>query len=628
MRTYIKLIILLLLVATVSSCNFLDIVPDERPTEDDAFKDPQAARRFLYSCYSYLPNHRHASASLDLFTGDDVISAFEHATFAQFPRGNYNATSPVISYWNTLFSGLRQCYILKNNIANVPGIEANVIKDYNAQADFLIAYYHLLLIRCYGPTILIKEESDINTNPEDFLARSPLDECVQFVVDKFDESAAGLPSRRTGEEYGLATSVAAKALKARMLLYAASPLFNGETPASIKALANPDGSLLFPQSKDAQKWQELKTATQEAIAVADAAGYSLYKNTGYGENGYPADETQRTLRYNLIEPANSEILWADARNEGYYGLQNKCRPYVSAASWNGLGPAFAMLDRFYTENGLPIDEDPAYSYAGRFNVVTVTEADKDKARPGDKTLAYNLRREPRFYAWVSFQGGYYEVMSAASGGAYRDDSNFTETSTGGVTYSHMVTSFLQNDNCGRGNRTNNYAPSGYLNKKGCDPSFKTKSAGSSPDEYPWSVIRLADLYLMLAEASVETNDLNTAKTYLDKVRVRAGIPTVETSWSGVASLDQSKLRQIVRQERQVELYLENQNFWDMRRWLLAENYFNKKQVGINTLANTVAASATPTEIEFPRAFAVRNYLLPIPIKDVNTNTNLVQNPGY
>lgn len=99
------------------------------------------------------------------------------------------------------------------------------------------------------------------------------------------------------------------------------------------------------------------------------------------------------------------------------------------------------------------------------------------------------------------------------------------------------------------------------------------------NQYPWPIIRLADLYLAYAEACVETNDLETAKQYLNKVRERAGIPTVETAWSGVAALDQTKLRQIVRQERMNELYLENQNFWDMRRWLLAGQYFNVKAKG-------------------------------------------------
>ncbi len=627
MKTFIYSTLFILLLGTISSCEYLDIVPDERPTEEDAFKDPKAAQKFLYSCYSYLPNPRNGSASLDLMTGDEVITAFEHETFARFPKGNYTATTPGISYWNTLFGGLRQCYIMKNNVASVPGLSEKLIKDYSAQADFLIAYYHFLLIRCYGPTILIKEEPDVNTSPEDFLHRSSLEECVQFVADKFDEAAAGsLPAIRTGEEYGLATSIAAKALKARLLLYAASPLFNGNS--MYNNLKNNDGTPLFPTSYDPQKWQLVKNATLEAITAAQSANHSLYTNTGYGENGYPDDPVIRTLRYNIIEPANSEILWADTRNEGHYGLQNKSRPYVPGGSWNGVGATLAMLDRFYTENGLPIDEDPSFNYADRFNVVTVSQEDELIARPGEKTVAYNLDREPRFYAWVSFQGGYYEVMSATSSGAYKEDPDFSESTIEGRTYSRLVTSMLKEGNCGRGNRTNNYNPSGFLNKKGCVPSYKTKTNSTGPIEYPWPVIRLAELYLTMAEACVELNDLTNAKQYLNKVRERAGIPPVEEAWNGVAELNQNKLREIVRQERQIELYLENHNFWDMRRWLLAGEAFNKKHFGFDIGANTVEEYANVTEISFNRVFKPANYLLPIPIKDINVNANLVQNPGY
>lgn len=128
---------------------------------------------------------------------------------------------------------------------------------------------------------------------------------------------------------------------------------------------------------------------------------------------------------------------------------------------------------------------------------------------------------------------------------------------------------------------------------------------------------------------METNDLTTAKTYLNMVRERAGIPDVDTSWSGVATLTQDKLREIVRQERMIELYLENQNFWDMRRWLLAEDYFNVKAQGMNINASTLQEFATLTEVDFERKFtSPTNYLLPIPNSDLNTNENLVNNPGY
>ena len=114
------------------------------------------------------------------------------------------------------------------------------------------------------------------------------------------------------------------------------------------------------------------------------------------------------------------------------------------------------------------------------------------------------------------------------------------------------------------------------------------------------------------------------------MRTRAGIPTVEESWAKVpgTTLNQAKLREIVRQERMIELYLENQNFWDMRRWLLAEKYFNVKAQGLNIEANTIDEFAQLRTIEFERSFSKTNYLLPIPIQDINKVNKLVNNPGY
>ena len=87
-----------MLLGILSSCSYLDVVPDEKATEKDAFEDKDAAKRFVYSCYAYIPNPRSGTGSLDLFTSDEVVTAFEHETFAAFPKGNYSASNPVISY--------------------------------------------------------------------------------------------------------------------------------------------------------------------------------------------------------------------------------------------------------------------------------------------------------------------------------------------------------------------------------------------------------------------------------------------------------------------------------------------------------------------------------------------------
>lgn len=615
------------------SCDYLDIVPDEKEKAEDAFEDINAVERFMYSCYAYLPQPRSGTESLDFMTGDEVITAFEHETFAAFPKGNYTASKPVISYWNTLFQGLRQCYIMLNNIDLATTVEADVKKDYIAQTNFLIAYYHFLLARCYGPIILIKEEPDILTSPENYLGRTSFDECVQFICDKFDEAAKDLPATRPVRYYGLATSVAAKALKAKMLLYAASPLFNGNSEfyTDFKDKA---GNALMPLTYDPQKWVKAKEAYKEAINLAESNEYALYTTTDFDEgNSEPQDPTQHCLRSNLLDAGNSEIIWADSRGEGAYGMQNKSLPYCAASAWNGVAPTWNMLNRFYTKNGLPLDQDPDYDTTDNFTIVTVDQAHANEAALGERTFMFNLDREPRYYAWVAFQGGFYEITSAASNGAYSNDASYKKYSKEGQ--SKLVCDFVLGGNCSRGPvgnmRQTSYAPTGFLNKKGVHPAYAVSKGLQSPLFYPWPILRLAELYLGYAETCVETNDLNTAITYTDKVRSRAGIPGVRESWEDIAhqTITQDLLRKVVRQERQVEFYLENQNFWDLRRWKTAGTYFNQKAKGLNITATSLEEFVMVKEVIFERKFETpTQYLMPIPLADVNRNENITQNPGY
>lgn len=633
MKTFYNILVYSLLIILSSSCNYLDVVPDEVTTEKDAFADQYAARDFLYSCYGYLPQSNSASASLDLLTGDEVITAFEHETFAAFPKGNYTASNPVISYWNYFFQGLRQCYMLQDNLDKVPGLADNLKSDYRAQLKFLIAYYHYQLARCYGSIILVKETPLITTPIEQYAGRVPYDECVDWICGLLDEAAKELPAIRTNKsQFGLATSVAAKAVKAKMLLYAASPLFNGNAEF-YKDFKDKNGTLLMPVTYDPNKWLRARDAIKEAIDLAEANGYGLYTKTDYkdGEddaNKYPKVGPERCLRTQLVDwqSRNPEVLLAETRSEGSYGIQNKSLPFVEDGwAWNGVAPTWAMLNRFYTKNGLPWDEDPEFKDKNKLGLVTVNESHAEQAQVGAKTINFNLDREPRYYAWIAFQGGYYEVLNNATNPAY------TMSEDGRV-----VCDFVLGGNCSRGTssvqRPGNYSPSGYLNKKGVDPNTIVGKSGTSLNLYPWPIIRLTDLYLAYAEACVEvgtSKDLEEAKSFLNTIRERAGIPKVEESWKGVAELNQSKLRQIVRQERMVELYLENQNFWDMRRWLLAKNYFGVQAQGLNIAASTIEDFAKLKTIQFERKFeAPVQYLLPIPSADINRNPKLVNNPGY
>ena len=638
---------------TLTSCDFLDVVPDEYTSESDMTKDRQAALNYLYSCYGYLPQPNNGTSSLDLLTGDEVVTAFEHETFAAFPKGNYTASNPVISYWNTLYQGIRQCFTFQDELnkgGNFSGLTDADRADYKAQVKFLLGYYDFLLTRCYGPIILVTSTPDATINPSNYLPRTNYDVCIDSICSYFDQAAAGLVATRTGtraNEFGLATSVAALAMKAKTLLYAASPLFNGNSTfyADFK---DKDGNALMPLTYDANKWVKARDAYKAAIDSAEAAGYHLYTRSDYkiSANAYPSDPYVRCLRYMSTdyeqddEPAgtNCEVIFVDARGEGSYGLQNKSMPYNwnnGNNAWNGIAPTIAMLNRFYTKHGVPMSEDDSLDFSNPWQIVRVDSAHMNEAALKKQTMRFNLDREPRYYSWVAFENGYYEILSASNNGAY-STGHFANTYSNG----RITTGFYIGQNCSRGLntnslRSNNYSPTGFLNKKFVDPDIIKSATGLS--EYhnrPWPVIRLAELYLGYAECCVETGDLETARVYLNKVRTRAGLPTVEEAWSKYTANPnkpntQDGLREIVRNERMNEFYLENQNFWDMRRWLLAEKYFNVKAQGMNIEATNMTNFAKPTEVTFERKFtSPANYLMPIPSDDMNKNTHIVQNPGY
>lgn len=588
----------------LGSCNYLDVVPDERPTEKDAFRDVFAARNFLYSCYSYIPAPRRSPGSLDFMTADEVITPFEHESFAWFPKGQFTASNPVISYWEILYKGIRQCYLLIDNVDTTPGLDEDIKQLYKAEATFLIGYYHFLLARMYGPIIIQSQLPDIEVNPNNYPARSSYDAVVDFIVSKYDEAAAGLPEKfESGSDFGRVTSVIARAMKSRVLLYAASPLFNGGgglAPSFYADFKDKDGNPLISTAFDREKWKRAADAAREAIEAAENAGIELYRNSTT-TSLQPTDPIERDLRYVFADRNTKELIWADTRAETAYDLQNKSTPFYLGNAWNGVGPTLRMVETFYTRNGLPIDKDPAFNYAGRYNIGT------SELGP---TMELNLNREPRFNAWIAYHNSKYEII--------RPRVNF------------IVAQFRKNDNCGIGARTTSYTPTGYLNKKGVHPLLNQDNGGVS-QQYSWPVIRLAELYLNYAESLIEYGeDFATAKTYIDKVRTRAGIPTVDESWAPIGGAnDQATLRDIIRQERTIELYLENHRFWDVRRWMQGEKYFDAPPQGMNIYGETDEDFFRVVTVKAQRRFrSPAFYLMPIPIDEVNKNMNLIQNPGY
>ena len=625
-------LLLIFLVAGISSCDYLDIVPDERPTEEDAFKDKNAAERYLYSCYAFMPKEREGCY---LYQGGDCLTDYDR----KFLEGTHTAANiGDFAYWSRMYAGIRRCYTLINNVDAVPRMEEELKIIYKAEANFLIAYYHFMLLRAYGPIIIMDHEVSVSSTEK--LKRSPFDVCVKWIADKYDEACNnGLLAVQSSSYYGRATQLAAKALKARLYLYAASPLFNGNSFYANSSLYDPEtNEPLMPLDYNPSKWNTALTACQEALTLANEQKYTQFQianESEIPEECWPKDLIQYALKMQIMDKKNMEVIWADTRTEGVYGPQNQSAPrdpVNGGNSWNGVGPTLDFVKVFYTENGLPIDEDPEFDYQNRFSVVPFP----DGATYGEgQTIKLNVDREPRFYAWIAFQNGYYECQTESKENAYVAKAERVEGKK-------WLTDFTEQGNCGKQGRNNNYSKTGYLNKKGVHPGVAASKSQKEPSkDYPWPVIRLAELYLSYAEACIAYNKdgyLEKGMVKLDRIRERAGLLSVKDSWKNaknpIVSYEgngglNGKLTEIVRQERMIELYLEQQNFWDIRRWKLGDKYFNVPVKGMNIDATDINGFATVKTLPDVRNFDTpRQYLLPIPAAEVSKNPNMVQNPNY
>ncbi len=599
----LKYIVLFLSLFTFS-CDYLEIVPDNTPTLEDAFARPGEAQNFLFSLYSFMPRENHMFASIGLWGTDEMATPWDRSHYyaKRMMKGELNANNPFFDYWTTegdidLYDGIRQAYVFIENIDNVADLEPKLNVQWKAEAKFLIAYYHFILLRQYGPIVIMEKSVPLDAPDEEFFpVRRPYDECVDFIAKLLDEAAIDLPSQIVDQtEYGKPSAMVAKAIKARLLLYAASPLFNGNSEF-YSDFKNKDGESLMNTTYDVEKWKRAVDAIKEAIDMAEGNGRELYE---YPESmAGEFEQSVANYRYSMVDAWNKELIWGYSKSEGYYGWQRHSAPANgNGTTYNGQAPTMRMVEAFLTKDGLPIDVDPDFDYAGRYTVDGVT-------------VKLHQEREPRFYATIGYDRGDYEI-------------------NGEVTSLRM----RYKEAHGWADNRNDYSPTGYLVKKGVHPNTTMTASKDNMILYPWPIIRLAELYLNYAEALNEYNGSSShtdVMTYLDRIRNRSGVPGVMQAWQkvGKSSFTKEEMRKIIRTERTIELCYEGHRCWDIRRWKMGEEMFNTPVKGwkINGSSATEFYQVVDTE---ERVFLSPGYyLFPIKIKELEINTNLVQNPGW
>ncbi|RZF61636.1 RagB/SusD family nutrient uptake outer membrane protein [Sphingobacterium corticibacterium] len=635
----------LTLVCVFSSCSkYLDIVPDNIPEIDNAFTLRIEAQKFLMTCYSYLPRNGDNWYNAGFMTGDEIWLPQEdqarwHAAF-RIAQGMQNTNDVLFDEWGgwnkgnmgdsdaakrRYFQGLRNCNIFLSNIQRVPDITETERERWIGEVEFLKAYYHFYLMRMYGAVPIVDENIPENANPEDLrLKRAPFDECLHFVSNLLDEAVQKLPLTVSDEnsELGRITKPIALAIKARLWLMAASPLFNGNPDYA--NYTDHDGIPLFNSTFDPSKWERAKDAAKEAIDAAEQSGASLYYYTNDIYNLSDVTKTQLNIRNAVTERFGQETIWGLSFSP--FVNQAQCMPPMSRSTFTDR---FAMqgvwsvplkiVRQFYSKNGVPINEDKHLDFSNEFEVRIATDDERFNIEPGYHTARINFDREPRYYANLGFDGGIWYM---------RNDANQS---------SDVNTYYVQAKNTERAGfgHFENFSETGYFVKKLVNWR-STMHTGSNGQwlQYPWPEIRLAELYLTYAEALVESDgDRDEAIQYVDLVRARAGLHGIADSWTNHSRnpakfTSKSGLLDIIRQERLIELTFEGQRLWDLRRWKFAADRLNENITGLNIQGRTADAYNIERVIHTQTFISPRDYLWPIKDWDLMRNPKLIQNPGW
>lgn len=625
-----NILITLSFLLLLTSCEYLDVVPEGKATQDDIWKTTQQAEKYRYYMRTYMPNLIGYDWSPDQFAGDDMITGGvgttywfssksliygeENANVTYFGRWAPYSTSGGTNY--DIYRGIRYAFYLLDYVYKVPAISPENAARYAGEAWYLIGYYHQLLLEYYGPIILVKRYIPNDApDSEIFVPRSPYDECVKYIAECYDKAAELLPETVIDTELGLPTRMSALSYKARLLLYAASPLVNGNS--DYVGFDNHDGTPLMNTTYDPEKWKKAMEAAAEAISVAEKfnselgrQNFMLYTSA---DSSLPNDERgRRNYRDAFTKEHWNGLEFIEAKGDrgGCQTLQQLMgpRPIANNMSlgWKTTSvPTMEAVEMYYTKNGLPWEDDPE-----------TKDIDPYAYNAEAGTVNLHLYKEPRFYASVGYDRGTYEI----------DGKEITLYLRGGELHGSTLKETDEYQSC-----------TGYLCQKWI-PKASTYSIPSNSFSfyyYAYPYLRLPELYLSYAEADFEYNgSLSTQSLeYINLVRKRCGLPTFQASWALAGGIPTGqKLRKVLHQERSIEFLFEGRRFHDLRRWKEAPEVMNKQPRSWNRDGKT--AEEFYQVIEANQGGRVRifespkSYWMAVPMSEINKNPNLVQNPGY
>lgn len=564
-----------------ASCSFLDINPVDSYDENVVFGNTETANAYVTKRYSEIwdPLSRYALR----FACDESMNNFNWGGQNGLQWGqmgpDYDAG---LGTWWQYYGSIQSCNVFLDKIPELELLKTDesstrLIEQYIAEVRFIRAFFYADLISRYGGVILSKKAFRIDmSNDELLLPRSTYEECVRFIVEEIDEAKEYLPVRYDANWLGRATKGAALALKARVLLYAASPLHDNYGDKFLDynvptALADAKAAI-----EDIIFLNEDGTSSKDSgtkVYALDNDYYSLFRNI----------TSKEIIFEKLFSSDHGHIFDQYNSPNGFTGWSETC---VN----RGLVDAYEIA----ATGELPNDTELYGGNDGKEYEIGTTPWDG---------------RDPRFYASIGYDGSiwkgreieYYLIRENG-----KDIGGGRDSNKGGI-------------------EEWNASKTGFYCKK-----YMTETLPVSYNDLstvPWIYFRLGEMYLNYAEICYRTGDEATAREYVNKIRERArgGNSSILPDITSTGD----RLWQDIMHERRIELAFEEHRFFDVRRWMTAPTdassgihgviIYKDSKTGKKTYKRNTATTTT---------FKEANYVFAIPTSERQKNSKLEQNPKY
>ena len=584
MKRIYSIIILVALIIGISSCtDFLDTQPADKYDDGAVWNDPNLVESFVFNIYLGIPypyqwymNASFVDEAIPV-QWDGIVSRILTSTMSPDDKGVFASNWGMAMHnwwWNSLYENIRACNLFFSKINDAQVQSDEYREQLKGEVYFLRGYFYYLAFVQYGGVPLVDYIFDIGDNYD--VPRNTLAQTVDFIVKDLDEAirllkAAGQTDKTRG------TEGAALALKSRVLLYAASDLFNSKC-SWVSGYSNPE-LVSYMDDNRQKRWQDAKDAAEEVMKLGR---YSLYEVDSDPSKNFADLFLQQNSNEQIFITYFDKIAWPPWSTDW---IATICSP--ARAGGYGLNQVTANLANAF-EN-----RDGTY-----FNFeAQKTEPYKD--------------RDPRFYATLLYDGADWVRLHMRNLPAYTVrpgrwiDANGVTTAVGTDNHPDINT--------------------GYYIRKFIDPNFVHIYFGDSRQPLPFIQFRYAEILLNYAEACIALGEEAEARTAINTLRKRAGMTEINDTGE--------ELVKRYRNERRVELAWEQHRFFDVRRWMIASQAYGPAK-GVEVIYPVAASHDNPLyrEIDInegePRAWRDSHYLIPIGRSEMQRNLALIQNPGY